>query len=96
MEKRLGKVALVGPGAVGGYYGAMLALKGYDVHFLFRSTFGAVESEGLWLVHHAEGGRRESVNLEAHSNPESIGICDWVIVATKATANSGLLILDHW
>ena len=38
MKKGLGKVALVGPGAVGGYYGAMLALKGYDVHFLFRST----------------------------------------------------------
>ena len=89
MEKRLGKVALVGPGAVGGYYGAMLALKGYDVHFLFRSTFGAVESEGLWLVHHAEGDRREPVDtLQAHSNPESIGICDWVIVATKATALS--------
>jgi len=91
MGKGLGKVALVGPGAVGGYYGAMLALNGYDVHFLFRSTFGAVESEGLWLVHHAQGGRKESVNgLQAHTSTESIGICDWVIVATKATANSEL------
>ena len=91
MGKGLGKVALVGPGAVGGYYGAMLALNGYDVHFLFRSTFGAVESEGLWLVHHAQGGRKESVNgLQAHASTESIGIFDWVIVATKATANSEL------
>ena len=91
MEKGLGKMALVGPGAVGGYYGALLALNGYDVHFLFRSTYDTVQSEGLWLVHHGQGGRKESINsLLAHSNPESIGICDWVIVATKATANSEL------
>ena len=91
MEKGLGKVALVGPGAVGGYYGAMLAIHGHNVHFLFRSTYDAVQSEGLWLVHHAEGARKEPVDsLQAHSNPESIGICDWVIVATKATANSEL------
>ena len=96
--KRVGKVALVGPGAVGGYYGAMLAIHGHDVHFLFRSTYDAVQSEGLWLVHHAEGGRKEAVDsLQAHSNPESIGTCDWVIVATKATANSELADnYDHW
>ena len=57
MEKGLGKMALVGPGAVGGYYGALLALNGYDVHFLFRSTYDTVKSEGLWLVHHGQGGR---------------------------------------
>lgn len=91
MDKGLGKVALVGPGAVGGYYGAMLALHGHDVHFLFRSTYDAVQSKGLWLVHHAKDGRKESVNsLQAHSSPERIGICDWVIVAAKATANAQL------
>ena len=91
MEKGVGKVALVGPGAVGGYYGSMLAIQRHDVHFLFRSTFDAVQSEGLWLVHHAEGGRKElSIPFAGTFKPESIGICDWVIVATKATANSEL------
>jgi 2-dehydropantoate 2-reductase len=91
MHQVLGKVALVGPGAVGGYYGAILALHGYDVHFLFRSTYDAVQSNGLWLVHHAEGGRKEPVDtLQAHASSESIGVCDWVIMATKATANAEL------
>ena len=91
MNKRVGKVALVGPGAVGGYYGAMLAIHGHDVHFLFRSTYDAVQSGGLWLVHHAECGRKERVEtLHAHATTETIGVCDWVIVATKATANTEL------
>ena len=91
MRSDLGKVALIGPGAVGGFYGAMLAKSGVDLPFLFRSTYDAVKTNGLWLVHHAEGGRREPVDsFEAHSSVESIGICDWVIVATKTTANPSL------
>jgi len=91
MRPDLGKVALIGPGAVGGFYGAMLAKSGVDLRFLFRSTYDAVKTNGLWLVHHAEGGRREPVDsFEAHSSVESIGICDWVIVATKTTANPSL------
>ncbi len=87
----LGKIALVGPGAVGGYYGGMLALDGQDVRFLFRGSYAAVQSEGLWLVHHAEGGRKERVDpLAAYAVAESIGVCEWVIVATKATANAEL------
>ena len=39
MEGDLGKIGLVGPGAIGGYYGGMLANAGQDIHFLFRSTF---------------------------------------------------------
>ena len=34
------------------------------------------------------GGRREQITgLHAHASTNSIGVCDWVIVATKATAN---------
>ena len=43
----LGKVGLVGPGAVGGFYGGMLANAGVDLHFLLRSTYEFVSSEGL-------------------------------------------------
>ena len=87
----LGKVALIGPGAVGGYYGGMLSLSGIDVRFLMRSTYEAVLSDGLWLVHHAEDGRREPVDpLHAHSDPSSIGACDWIIIAGKTTANDDI------
>ena len=33
MSLNLGKIGLVGPGAIGGYYGGMLAHAGQDVHF---------------------------------------------------------------
>jgi len=87
-SQNVGKIGLVGPGAVGGYYGGMLALSGQEVHFHFRSAYDEVMENGLWLVHHKEGGRREQITgLHAHASTNSIGVCDWVIVATKATAN---------
>jgi len=91
MEKGLGKVALVGPGAVGGFYGGMLANSGIPLKILFRSSYDAVRQDGLWLVHHAEDGREERVEpLLAFRDPLEIGVCDWVIVATKSTANDQL------
>jgi len=84
----LGKVGIIGPGAIGGFYGGMLALAGQDVHFLFRSTYDQVLQDGLTLIHHTKGGRRSSIQpLHAHNDAASIGVCDWVIVAAKATAN---------
>jgi len=45
----IGKTALVGSGAVGGYYGAMLAQAGFDIRFLFRSTYESVKANGYGL-----------------------------------------------
>ena len=91
MGKSLGKVGVVGPGAIGGFYGGMLAQSGEDIHFLFRSTFDDILRSGLTLVHHREGGRSAKVgNLHAYDSPSSLGPCDWIIVAVKATANSAL------
>jgi 2-dehydropantoate 2-reductase len=82
------KIAIVGAGAVGGYYGARLARAGDEVHFLLRSDFTAVrdhgwritDHEGTWTLHPAH----------AHDRPETIGACDLVIIAAKATANPAL------
>lgn len=91
MTHTLGKVGLIGPGAIGGFYGGMLALAGEDVHFLFRSTYDAVVEHGLTLVHHADACKQTKVSpLQAYNRAESIGVCDWVIVAAKATANDQL------
>lgn len=91
MGKSLGKIGVVGPGAIGGFYGGMLAQSGEDVHFLFRSTFDDILRSGLTLVHHREGGRSAKVgNLHAYDSHSSLGPCDWIIVAVKATANSAL------
>jgi 2-dehydropantoate 2-reductase len=87
----IGKTALVGPGAVGGYYGAMLAQAGFDIRFLFRSTYESVTANGLWLVHHTEGSRKSEVqNLQPYRRAESVGECEWVVIASKATANRDL------
>ena len=91
MGKSLGRIGVVGPGAIGGFYGGMLAQSGEDVHFLFRSTFDDILRGGLTLVHHRDGGRSAKVeNLHAYDSASSLGPCDWIIVAVKATANSAL------
>ena len=43
----LGKIAVVGSGAVGCCYGGMLAHAGHDVHFLMRADLDTVRREGL-------------------------------------------------
>jgi len=40
-------VGIIGTGAIGGFYGVMLARAGFDVHFLLRSEFSAVAERGL-------------------------------------------------
>ena len=45
------KIAVVGAGGVGGYFGARLAGAGEDVHFIARgSHLDALQSAGLRLV----------------------------------------------
>ena len=43
------RIGIIGTGAIGGFYGLMLARAGYDVHFLLRSEFSAVSENGLRL-----------------------------------------------
>ena len=84
---KAGKVALVGAGAVGGFYGGMLARADADIRFLFRSTYDDVVREGLTLVLHASNESLPVEPLQAYRDSAAIGSCDWVIVAAKATAN---------
>ncbi len=82
------KIAIVGAGAVGGYYGARLARAGEEVHFLLRADYAAVHERG-WRVTD-EDGTWTLAPAHAHDRPETIGACDCVIVAAKATANPSL------
>jgi len=83
----LGKIAIVGSGAVGCYYGGMLAHLGHDVHFLMRADLALVQARGLTVK---TGGQIIHVPAQAHADTSSIGPCDLVIVALKATANGVL------
>lgn len=79
------KIAIVGAGAIGTFYGVKLAQAGHDVHFLLRSDYETVRERGF-EVHDCGTVSRVAVN--AHRTPESISVCDLVFVALKTTANA--------
>jgi 2-dehydropantoate 2-reductase len=84
-----GRVAVIGSGSVGLYYGGMLAAHGVDVHFLLRSGFDEASQRGISIF----SVNGEDVYLERPKifrDVREIGPCDVVIVALKTTSNSAL------
>ena len=79
------KIAIVGCGAVGSYYGAMLSRAGRDVHFLLRSDYEAVRRHGV-RVHSPAGDF--VARPRCAKAAEEIGLSDLVFIALKTTANS--------
>ncbi|MBK8559853.1 2-dehydropantoate 2-reductase N-terminal domain-containing protein [Candidatus Amarobacter glycogenicus] len=77
-------IAVIGAGAVGGYYGARLAQAGHDVRFLFRRDLAAVRERGLRVYSPLGDFHLEEVAVAA--SPEELGPADWVICSLKATA----------
>jgi 2-dehydropantoate 2-reductase len=78
------KIAIVGCGAVGSFYGAKLRRIGQDVHFLLRSDYDAVRRSGV-TVRSFEGDFH--VQPECARTPDEIGVCDVVLIGLKTTAN---------
>ena len=93
MAERLGRIAVVGAGAVGAYYGARLAHAGEDVHFLFRRDLVDVRARGLTVRMMAEPREEFHLQVAAAATPSEIGPVDLVMIGLKATANSALLEL---
>ena len=83
------RIAVVGAGAVGGYYGARLAEHGNEVHFLMRSDLETVRANGL-KIHSAEAGDLHLPAVNCHGSSEAIGAVDLVIIALKSTNNDAL------
>lgn len=78
------KIAVVGCGAVGSYYGAKLCRAGHDVQFLLRSDYDAVRSRGVEILS-PEGNF--NVHPRCARAPEEIGPADLVLIGLKTTAN---------
>jgi 2-dehydropantoate 2-reductase len=78
------KIAVVGCGAVGSFYGAKLARAGQEVHFLLRSDYDAVRRKGV-LIRSPQGDFQ--VRPKCARSPVEIGAADLVIIALKTTAN---------
>jgi 2-dehydropantoate 2-reductase len=82
------RIAIVGSGAIGSYYGAKLAHGGSDVHFLMRGDLSEVREKGLSVRGEGENFRVAKVNC--HNSTKDIGPCDLVLIAVKATSNADL------
>lgn len=90
----MASIAIIGTGALGGFYGARMAQAGADVHFLchrdgpwIREKGLLVESPGRWQIF---------LRANAYDRPEDMPRCDVVVIALKTTANRFLpAILPH-
>jgi 2-dehydropantoate 2-reductase len=77
------KIAIIGVGGVGGYFGGKLAKAGVDTVFIARgATLDALRSKGLRVDSIAGDFVVERVN--ATDDPSSVGPVDAVIFTTKA------------
>lgn len=83
------RIGIIGSGAIGGFYGLMLARAGFDVHFLLRSEFAAVASQGL-QVNSAVHGHLHLDNVQAYQSAADMPPCDWLLIGAKTTSNADL------
>ena len=80
------RIAIVGAGAVGGYFGARLAHAGQDVVVVARGAhLDAIRAQGLQVVSPALGDF--TARCRAESDPAAVGAVDLVIFAVKAYDN---------
>ncbi|MEJ1932149.1 putative 2-dehydropantoate 2-reductase [Nostoc sp. NIES-2111] len=80
-----GKYAILGTGALGGYYGAKLQKAGLDVHFLLKSDFEQVSQHGL--IVESKDGDFTLPQVNAYNDVAKMPKCDVVVVALKTTQN---------
>src|SRR5215212_4450908 len=80
------RFAILGSGAVGGYYGARLARAGHDVTFIARGAhLAAIRSRGLEIRSPLTGDF--TAHARAEEDPSSVGVVDVVIVSVKTYDN---------
>jgi 2-dehydropantoate 2-reductase len=80
------RIAIVGAGAIGLYYGIRLGLAGAEVRFLLRGDLEAVRARGsLRLIRGSE--ITELANPAVFGSTAEIGPVDLVILALKTTSN---------
>ncbi|CAD5372888.1 2-dehydropantoate 2-reductase [Rubrivivax sp. A210] len=83
MSQALHSTAVVGAGAVGSYFGAMLARAGHPVTLIGRAAHvQAIARDGLQLQ---RGGTAETVRLAATTELAAAAAADLVLVCVKST-----------
>jgi len=77
------KIAMMGSGGVGGFFGGRLAHAGYDVSFIARGTHLAAMRERGILIENKQQGEIRVPKVRATDDPAQIGRVDLVIVSVK-------------
>ena len=85
------KIGIIGSGALGLYYGAMLQRSSQDVHFLLRRDYHAIQKKGLQI--HSCNGDFHLPQISGYQTPQEIGTADLVIVGLKTISNHHLIDL---
>lgn len=80
--------AVIGMGAIGGYYGARLAAAGHAVHFLARSDADWVRRHGLVVT--SPVGDVTLPEVDVYDDPAALPPVDVVLIGLKTTANGAL------
>jgi 2-dehydropantoate 2-reductase len=84
------RFSVIGTGAIGGYYGGLLAHAGQEVHFLLRSDYDHVNAHGLSIQSDILGPIHVS-NVNAYRNVSDMPKSDVVLICLKSTENKALL-----
>jgi 2-dehydropantoate 2-reductase len=89
------RVAVMGTGAVGGYFGGMLARAGANVMFIARpATVEAISRHGLFID---SGKFQETIRAEASADPAAVANAELVLFCVKTTDTESVAktILPH-
>lgn len=78
------RIAVVGCGALGSYYGACLWRQGHETFFVLRSDYDVVQTEGVRIL-----SPQGDFTARPHAvrRPEEVGPVDLVLIGLKSTAN---------
>lgn len=78
------KYAIIGTGALGGYYGGKLANAQKEVHFMFHSDYEWVKENGLKVE--SVNGDFHLPSVNAYKATKGMPVCDVVLVCMKTTS----------
>ena len=77
------KIAMMGSGGVGGFFGGRLAKAGHDVSFVARGSHLAAMRENGLTIENAPQGNLHVPKVRVTEDPASIGPVDLVILSVK-------------